>query len=205
MDDPQSGCAPSRDVAVYDLCRARLSRSPSDHYPSLSALCAPLAAFFTCTHHLATRRRKLFSRRRRQHCLHASCCRPQPDRTRIWFVFASRRRSEGENCTRPSEAVLPEWTLPPVSLYLVTPYRVQSDQTEPPSVFSQKVSSRSRRMSAENWSVYLILCENGAFYCGISNRPQERFTAHLSGKGAKYTRFEQACRDAHRFRRPEQK
>ncbi len=44
-------------------------------------------------------------------------------------------------------------------------------------------------MSAENWSVYLILCENGAFYCGISNRPQERFAAHLSGKGAKYTRL----------------
>jgi len=44
-------------------------------------------------------------------------------------------------------------------------------------------------MNAENWSVYLILCENGAFYCGISNRPQERFTAHLSGKGAKYTRL----------------
>ena len=44
-------------------------------------------------------------------------------------------------------------------------------------------------MNAENWSVYLILCENGAFYCGISNRPQERFAAHLSGKGAKYTRF----------------
>ena len=44
-------------------------------------------------------------------------------------------------------------------------------------------------MSAENWSVYLILCENGALYCGISNRPQERFAAHLSGKGAKYTRL----------------
>ena len=34
-------------------------------------------------------------------------------------------------------------------------------------------------MSAENWHVYLILCENGALYCGISNRPQERFAAHL--------------------------
>ena len=44
-------------------------------------------------------------------------------------------------------------------------------------------------MNAENWSVYLILCENGAFYCGISNHPQERFAAHLSGKGAKYTRL----------------
>ena len=27
-------------------------------------------------------------------------------------------------------------------------------------------------MNAENWRVYLILCENGAFYCGISNRPK---------------------------------
>ena len=44
-------------------------------------------------------------------------------------------------------------------------------------------------MSAENWSVYLILCENGALYCGISNRPQERFVAHLAGKGAKYMRL----------------
>ena len=44
-------------------------------------------------------------------------------------------------------------------------------------------------MNAENWCVYLILCENGALYCGISNRPQERFAAHLSGKGAKYTRL----------------
>ena len=44
-------------------------------------------------------------------------------------------------------------------------------------------------MNAENWSVYLILCENGAFYCGISNRPQERFAAHFLGKGAKYTRL----------------
>ena len=52
-------------------------------------------------------------------------------------------------------------------------------------------------MNAENWSVYLILCENGAFYCGISNRPQERFAAHLSGKGAKIHAFKQACRDAH--------
>ena len=44
-------------------------------------------------------------------------------------------------------------------------------------------------MSAENWRVYLILCENGALYCGISNRPQERFAVHLAGKGAKYTRL----------------
>ncbi|HEZ4309061.1 TPA: GIY-YIG nuclease family protein [Neisseria meningitidis] len=39
-------------------------------------------------------------------------------------------------------------------------------------------------MNASNWSVYLILCENSAFYCGISPNPQH----HASGKGAKYTR-----------------
>ncbi|MFC3875478.1 GIY-YIG nuclease family protein [Neisseria musculi] len=39
------------------------------------------------------------------------------------------------------------------------------------------------------WSVYLVLCGNGSLYCGISNRPQERFAAHAAGKGAKYMRI----------------
>lgn len=39
------------------------------------------------------------------------------------------------------------------------------------------------------WSVYLVLCGNGSLYCGISNRPQERFAAHASGRGAKYMRI----------------
>lgn len=43
-------------------------------------------------------------------------------------------------------------------------------------------------MNASNWSVYLILCENSAFYCGISTNPQQRLAAHTAGKGAKYTR-----------------
>lgn len=43
-------------------------------------------------------------------------------------------------------------------------------------------------MNASNWSVYLILCENSAFYCGISPNPQQRLAAHTTGKGAKYTR-----------------
>ena len=40
-----------------------------------------------------------------------------------------------------------------------------------------------------DWCVYLILREGGSLYCGISNRPAERFVAHQSGKGAKYTRI----------------
>lgn len=40
-----------------------------------------------------------------------------------------------------------------------------------------------------DWSVYMLLCDNGAYYCGISNRPLLRWRAHCSGKGAKYTRM----------------
>lgn len=43
--------------------------------------------------------------------------------------------------------------------------------------------------NTENWCVYLILCSNGAWYCGISNCPAKRFTAHIAGKGARYTRM----------------
>lgn len=42
---------------------------------------------------------------------------------------------------------------------------------------------------AGDWSVYLLLCDNGALYCGISNRPERRFAAHLAGRGARFTRM----------------
>ena len=41
------------------------------------------------------------------------------------IVFLSCGKEKGR-----LKSVLPEWTLPPVSLYLVTPYRVQSAKTE---------------------------------------------------------------------------
>ena len=40
-----------------------------------------------------------------------------------------------------------------------------------------------------DWSVYLVLCQNGSLYCGVNNRPAERFAAHLAGRGARYTRM----------------
>lgn len=43
-------------------------------------------------------------------------------------------------------------------------------------------------MNRSVWCVYLILCQGGALYCGISNRAAERFQAHLKGRGAKFTR-----------------
>jgi putative endonuclease len=38
------------------------------------------------------------------------------------------------------------------------------------------------------WFLYLLECNNGAYYAGITNNVESRFLAHLSGKGAKYTR-----------------
>lgn len=38
------------------------------------------------------------------------------------------------------------------------------------------------------WVLYLLECNNGAYYAGITNDLQARFAAHLAGKGARYTR-----------------
>ena len=38
------------------------------------------------------------------------------------------------------------------------------------------------------WWLYLIECRDGSYYAGITNDLQARFEAHLSGKGARYTR-----------------
>ena len=38
------------------------------------------------------------------------------------------------------------------------------------------------------WYLYLIECRNGHYYAGITNDLNARYAAHLSGKGARYTR-----------------
>ncbi len=38
------------------------------------------------------------------------------------------------------------------------------------------------------WVLYLLKCNNGAYYAGITNNLEARFAAHVSGKGARYTR-----------------
>ena len=42
-------------------------------------------------------------------------------------------------------------------------------------------------MSA-TWFLYLLECNNGAYYAGITNDLEARFARHVSGKGARYTR-----------------
>lgn len=41
---------------------------------------------------------------------------------------------------------------------------------------------------AKKYYTYMLLIENGAFYCGYTDNVEKRFQAHLKGKGAKYTR-----------------
>lgn len=43
-------------------------------------------------------------------------------------------------------------------------------------------------MIAVDWVLYLLECNNGAFYAGITNNLEQRYAAHASGKGARYTR-----------------
>jgi len=36
--------------------------------------------------------------------------------------------------------------------------------------------------------VYMLVCEDGSYYLGSTGNVDKRFQAHLSGKGASYTR-----------------
>ena len=43
-------------------------------------------------------------------------------------------------------------------------------------------------VTAKPWAVYLLHCAGGKSYIGISPLPQARLEAHVSGKGAAFTR-----------------
>lgn len=43
-------------------------------------------------------------------------------------------------------------------------------------------------MSGRPWFLYLIECKDGSIYTGVTVDVETRFRAHVSGKGAKYTR-----------------
>ncbi len=42
--------------------------------------------------------------------------------------------------------------------------------------------------SKNNWFVYIIECQNGSFYTGITKDIEYRLDKHTKGLGAKYTR-----------------
>ena len=43
-------------------------------------------------------------------------------------------------------------------------------------------------MNIKPWLLYLLECEGGRIYAGITNDLEARFAAHLAGTGAKFTR-----------------
>lgn len=47
------------------------------------------------------------------------------------------------------------------------------------------------------WSVYIILCDDGSLYTGISTDVERRFRQHCSGKGAKFFRARRALQVAY--------
>ncbi len=38
------------------------------------------------------------------------------------------------------------------------------------------------------WYLYLLVCADGSYYAGITNKLEERIAAHNQGIGARYTR-----------------
>lgn len=40
----------------------------------------------------------------------------------------------------------------------------------------------------KHWVVYMLECNDGSLYTGITDRLQYRLAAHRAGKGAKYTK-----------------
>ena len=43
-------------------------------------------------------------------------------------------------------------------------------------------------MADKPWFLYLLACDNGTYYAGITTDVAARFKAHQEGKGARYTR-----------------
>jgi putative endonuclease len=45
-------------------------------------------------------------------------------------------------------------------------------------------------VAESGWWVYVIECESGAWYTGVTNDLERRFQQHADGKGAKYFRMD---------------
>ena len=43
--------------------------------------------------------------------------------------------------------------------------------------------------TTSDWFVYLLECQNGKIYTGITTNVDARFNKHLAGKGAKFTKM----------------
>lgn len=49
-------------------------------------------------------------------------------------------------------------------------------------------------MTQSIWYLYLIECEDGSLYTGITTDVERRYAQHVAGKGARYTRMKKPVR-----------
>jgi len=49
-------------------------------------------------------------------------------------------------------------------------------------------------MKETTWYLYLIECEDGSLYTGITTDVERRYAQHVAGKGARYTRMKKPLR-----------
>jgi putative endonuclease len=57
-----------------------------------------------------------------------------------------------------------------------------------PGDAASAVAAAAQPAERPSWHVYLLECEGGKFYAGITNDLAARFAAHVRGTGAKFTR-----------------
>jgi len=55
-------------------------------------------------------------------------------------------------------------------------------------------SMGQKQVKSPDWCVYVIECESGAWYTGITNDLEKRFKVHAAGKGAKFMRMDRPKR-----------
>lgn len=51
-----------------------------------------------------------------------------------------------------------------------------------------QAASNQETVTGTGWCLYMLECNGGRIYTGITNNMQSRYAAHASGKGARFTR-----------------
>jgi putative endonuclease len=54
--------------------------------------------------------------------------------------------------------------------------------------------SKQMSKTEQVWYLYLIECDDGSLYTGITTDVERRYAQHVAGKGARYTRMKKPVR-----------
>ena len=97
-------------------------------------------------------------------------------------ALRTERQKKASQCAHRSPRRSPRLISCCVQASQKKPVTAMTDEAMPTGV---RVDTPARKSP---WAVYLLDCAGGKSYIGISPRPQERFEAHLAGKGGAFTR-----------------